>query len=209
MEHIYSLFEKEETVKRIQSKLPKLFQIAEIESSRAGKIGMEVGTIRERILVALLLYVYGENNVETNIPTTETEIDVKLFDFPISIKTFTGKKWSSVKLIWTVDPYKVKQFQDNYIPKCGMLLTQVNWGGLGGLFYFSVQSQRKILDKIGRERYIKLPVQGTNPRGVEISAEALTLLAAQEDTKKILLSWSKQNIELNVFERWTELWASD
>lgn len=209
MEHIYTLFENQDYIRRIQAKLPALFQLAEIESSRAGKIGMEVGTIRERILVALLLYVYGEDNVETNIPTTEAEIDVKLYEFPISIKTFTGKKWSSIKLIWTVDPYMAKQFQDNYIPKCGMLLTQINWGGLGGLFYFSVQSQRRILNQIGRERYIKLPAPGTNPRGVEISAEALTLLVMQEDTKKILLSWSKQNIEFNAFDRWTELWASD
>jgi len=30
----------------IQEKLPKLFQLAELESSRAGKIGMEVGSVR-------------------------------------------------------------------------------------------------------------------------------------------------------------------
>ena len=203
------LFQKPNNVKRIQSKLPKLFRIAEIESSRAGKIGMEVGTIRERVLVALLLYVYGEKDIETNIPTTESEIDVKLYDYPISIKTFTGKKWSSVKLIWTVDPIMAKEFQENYIPKCGMLLTHINWGGLGGLYYFPVQSQRNILMDIGKNRYIKLPKPGTNPRGVEISAEALTLLSMQDDTQKILLSWSRQDIEFNSFKRWIDLWANE
>jgi len=31
-------------------------QIAELESQRAGKVGMEVGSIRERIIVSLLIY---------------------------------------------------------------------------------------------------------------------------------------------------------
>ena len=37
---------------QIRSKLPYLFRIAELESSRAGKIGMEVGSLREKILIA-------------------------------------------------------------------------------------------------------------------------------------------------------------
>jgi hypothetical protein len=31
--------------RKIQKKLPQLFHIAELESSRAGKIGMEVGSV--------------------------------------------------------------------------------------------------------------------------------------------------------------------
>ena len=37
---------------QIRSKLPYLFRIAELESSRAGRIGMEVGSLREKILIA-------------------------------------------------------------------------------------------------------------------------------------------------------------
>ena len=37
---------------QIRSKLPYLFRIAELESSRDGIIGMEVGSQRERILIA-------------------------------------------------------------------------------------------------------------------------------------------------------------
>jgi len=209
MKPITLLFKKKEYVEKIQHKLPELFQMAEIESSRAGKIGMEVGIIRERILVALLLYVYGEKNVKTDIPTTESEVDVKLYKHPISIKTFTGKTWSSVKLIWTVDREIAKAFQENYIPQCGMLLTHINWGGQGSLYYFTVNSQKNILQKFGRERYIKLPKPGTNPRGVEISAEALIKLSLQKDTLKIPLIWEKRNIEFNTFNRWIDLWASD
>jgi len=97
------IFEDERLVNRVRNKLPYLFQLAELESSRAGKIGMEVGSLRERIIVALLIYKFGEANVETMIPITEPEVDVKLFGKPISIKTITGKGFSGVKLIWTVD----------------------------------------------------------------------------------------------------------
>jgi hypothetical protein len=97
------IFEDEKLVNRIKTRLPFLFQLAELESSRAGKIGMEVGSLRERIIVALLIYKFGEANVETEIPITEPEVDVRLFGALVSIKTITGKGFGGVKLIWTVD----------------------------------------------------------------------------------------------------------
>lgn len=48
---IRELFEDKEVIAKIQNKLPKLFHLAELESSRAGKIGMEVGSVREKIIV--------------------------------------------------------------------------------------------------------------------------------------------------------------
>ncbi len=129
------MFEDEELAAKIKIRLPYLFQIAELESSRAGKIGMEVGSIRERILVALLIYKFGRANVETEIPITESEVDVKLFGNPISIKTITGKGFSGVKLIWTVDPQKAIEFRKDYYPHFDILLVQINWGGFGGFYY--------------------------------------------------------------------------
>ena len=66
-ERIKKMFLDKELVTKVQNKLPKLFYRAELESSRAGKIGMEVGTLRERILIALLIYYFGEENVETDL----------------------------------------------------------------------------------------------------------------------------------------------
>ena len=63
---LIEIFEDTKLVDRIKNKLPYLFQLAELESSRAGKIGMEVDSLRERIIIALL--IFGEANVETNIP---------------------------------------------------------------------------------------------------------------------------------------------
>lgn len=97
--NITDLFTDQEIVTKIQARLPELFYLAELESSRAGKVGMEVGSARERILIALLIYKFGKANIETNLPITESEVDVKVFDNLISIKTMTGKRLGGVKLI--------------------------------------------------------------------------------------------------------------
>ncbi len=206
---VAEIFDDERLVQRIKDRLPYLFQLAELESSRAGKIGMEVGSLRERILIALLIYKFGEANVETEIPITEAEMDVKVFGEPISIKTITAKKLGGVKLIWTVDAQKASEFRENYVPSCDMLLVQINWGETGALYYIPVEAQRKVLESLGRERYIKLPKPGTNPRGVEISKEALNALTEYELTRKIPIEWEKADIEYDAYKRWVEYWRED
>jgi hypothetical protein len=78
------LFQDKQLVEKTKRRLPHLFQIGDLECSMAGKIGMEVGSVRERIIVALLIYKFGEANVETEIPITEPEVDAKLFGEPVS-----------------------------------------------------------------------------------------------------------------------------
>jgi hypothetical protein len=123
---ILELFSDKVLVQKVQTKLSKLFQLAELESSRAGKVGMEVGSVREKILIALLIYKFGENNVETEIPITAPEVDAILFGEPISIKTITGS-FSGVKLIWTVDAAKAKEFCENYHFVADRMFAQLNW----------------------------------------------------------------------------------
>lgn len=207
--NILNLFSETEIVRKVQIKLPKLFQIAELESQRAGKVGMEVGSIRERIIVSLLIYKFGEKNVETEIPITEPEVDVKVFGNPISIKTKSGSGYTGVKLIWTVDAQNALEFQSKYVPFCDMIYVQVNWGNSGGLFYFPQKIQLKIFNSLGRENYIKLPRQGTNPRGVEISSKALQELVEHSGIYKIAIDWKKEEVKFNAFKRWIDLWAQE
>ena len=202
------LFKDEKLVKRIKCKLPYLFQLAELDSSRAGKIGMEVGSVREKIIVALLIYKYGEENVETEIPITEAEIDVRLFDKDVSIKTITGSL-SGVKLIWTVDAQKAQEFRENYHPHCDILLVQISWNKAGGFCYIPLGVQKKVFDKIGCENYIKLPKPGTNPRGVEITKEALTTLVNDTNSKQIPINWKRTEIDYNPYTRWVDIWKED
>jgi len=206
---LIELFKDKNIVNKIKRKLPYLFQLAELESSRAGKAGMEVGSLRERIIVALLIYKFGKKNVNTKIPITEPEIDVKLFGKPISIKTITGRSLAGVKLIWTVDAEKAKEFMDNYNPKCDILLVHINWGGIGGFYYIPLSVQLEVFNSLGRDKYIKLPKPGTNPRGVEISKKALSLLVNHQLTQKIEIRWKRKKIKYDPYKRWIEYWKED
>jgi len=203
------IFEDEKLVDKIRKRLPYLFQLAELESSRAGKIGMEVGSVREKIIVALLVYKFGEVNVETEIPITEPEVDAKLFGESLSAKTITGKSFSGVKLIWTVDAQKAREFQEGYYPHCDLLLVQINWNDLGGFYYIPLEVQKKVFDKIGRDNYIKLPKAGTNPRGVEITKEALSSAVGYKEVRSIEIDWRKTKIDFDPYKRWVDLWGEE
>lgn len=206
---LIEIFEDEKLVEKIKKRLPYLFHLAELESSRAGKVGMEVGSLREKIIVALLLYKFGETNVVTEIPITEPEVDVKLFSQPVSIKTLTGKRFSGVKLIWTVDARKAKEFRDTYYPHYDILLIQINWNNIGGFYYIPLKAQKRIFDRLGKDKYIKLPKPGTNPRGVEISKEALSILVEDRVSKVIKISWQKTEIDYDPYKRWIDYWRKD
>jgi hypothetical protein len=80
---------------------------------------MQIGSAREAIIIALLIYKFGEQNVRTDIPITEQEVDVIVNNHPISIKTIAAKTiGSGVKAIWTVDAQKAREFVANYKAKC-------------------------------------------------------------------------------------------
>jgi hypothetical protein len=211
---LLEIFEDKTLAQRIRVKLPHLFSIAELESSRAGKIGMEVGSTREKVLIALLIYKFGEKNVQTQIRITEPEIDVRLFGQPISIKTITGD--GRIKVIWTVDAPKALEFFKSYTPSYEILLAQIKWDlqeadiakGIhpGGLFLIPVDVQKRILNQIGKERYLNLPKVGTNPRGVEISKDGLMMLLKDKDTKCTEIVWRHYKMDYNPYKRWVDYW---
>jgi hypothetical protein len=211
MSRLAQLFEDEKLVKRIRERMPYLFQLAELESSRAGKAGMQVGSVRENVLVALLIYKFGEENVETEISITEPEVDVKLFGEPISIKTkkIKGHSYSGVKMIWTVDAQKAKEFREIYYPSCDILLALINWDNIGGLYYIPVHVQMRLFEQMGRENYIKLPKPGTNPRGVEFAKNVLERLTADSQAKNIEINWQRGKVEFNAYKRWLDFWKED
>ncbi len=213
MSSVYKkLFEDNLIIKRVKNKLPYLFQLAELESSRNGKIGMEIGSVRERILIALLMYKFGIDIVDPDIPITAPEVDVYVNNEPLSIKTVTTKsnRWSSVKLIWTVDHKKAIEFKNKYVPSGDMLIAKIRWGEPGKLLLFSQESQVKVLNDIGRDRYIKLPKENTNARGVEITAEALSLLELCEDTECIDINFVRGKIDYReVYTKWLDAWRDE
>ena len=196
--------------KKIKEKLPKFFQIAEIENSKNNKIGMEVGVAREKIVIAFLIYELGEENVNTKIPINKKEVDVIVFNKPISIKTILGKTIKNIKLIWTVDYKKAVDFVQNYKCKADMLLIHVNWGGEGGLFFVKKEIQNNFLERCGKENFFILPKKGTNSRGIEIRKEILKKIIKHEDTEFIKIKWNKDpNLKYNPYKRWIDLWREE
>lgn len=206
------LFDDPLIVKRVKNKLPHLFQLAELESSRNGKIGMEIGSVRERILIALLMYKFGIDIVDADLPITAPEVDVYVEHTPLSIKTITtaGDGYSPIKLIWTVDHQKALEFRNSYQPSCDMMVAKICWGGVGKLLLFTKESQQKVLHLIGRERYIKIPKENTNARGVEITKEALTLLEQCEDTRCIEISFTREKMDYReIYTKWLDAWRDE
>ena len=209
---LLDLFEDEALRARIQKKLPRLFQMAEIESKRGGGTGMEVGNLREKILIALLIHKFGEKNVDAGVSTTAPGVDTRLFGDPVGIKTITVRAIRSsggVKVSWTVDPQKARQFAENYAPTCDTLLAQIVWKGKGGLFLLPVEAQQEVFATMGREKFLKLPKPGTNPRGVEWSSDALRQLLHHPGARSIEIFWELSQIEYNAYQRWLDYWEED
>ncbi|GAA9571541.1 hypothetical protein HpHA50_27660 [Helicobacter pylori] len=92
-----TLFNDERMILKIQEKLPYLFQLVESENSMDGKLGMEIGPARERVIIALMLYYFGKENVQTDLAITQKEVDVIVLNKPYSIKT--AQTLNGIKLI--------------------------------------------------------------------------------------------------------------
>ena len=107
--------------------MPTLFNMVELENRRGNKLGMEVGTARERVLIALFMYVYGSKSVEFP-PSNSPELDVLVNNQPLSIKTKSSKGLTGVKLVWTVDWNKIEAFLKTYLPTSHLLYINIIWG---------------------------------------------------------------------------------
>ena len=214
---IDAIFLDNNLLEKIQRKLPSLFELAEQQASRAGRVGMEVGTIREQILIALLIYKFGEENVDLDIPINEQEIDVRVSGHPLSIKTVTAKSQGAppIKIIWTVDWDKVEEFKRNYEPRYDMILVIVSWGRKGKFCGIPSQAQKEVFAKLGRERYLRFPKHGTNPRGVDICSEGVKELLKHPLTRCLEIEWKRSEgartgeLRLVPYKRWLEYWKSD
>ncbi|MBE7413340.1 MAG: ThaI family type II restriction endonuclease [Leptospiraceae bacterium] len=209
LKYIDEYFEDPKIIQKVKEKLSVMFQVAELESSRAGRVGMEVGSIRERIIISLLMTIYGKEEIETEIPITESEIDVKVLKKPISIKTITGL--TGIKVLWTVDSKKAKEYLDNYQPTCDLILALIKWKRKstdhpGGLYFIPLRVQKEILKRMGAKQYLKLPKKGTNPRGIELSKKALIELLQHQNTKCITVYWEKEKLDYDIYLRWMNKW---
>ena len=59
---------------------------------------------------------------------------------------------------------------------------------------------------MGKDRYLKRPPLGTNPRGVELSKNGPGMLLTDEDTKCIEIVWQRAGIQYQPYKRWVDYW---
>ncbi|GAA7185804.1 hypothetical protein HpCS39_14900 [Helicobacter pylori] len=202
-----TLFNDERMILKIQEKLPYLFQLVESENSRDGKLGMEIDSARERVIIALMLYYFGKENVQTDLTITQKEIDAIVLNKPYSIKT--AQTLNGIKLIWTTDALKIQEFIENYKPNTDILFVHVCWGKEGGFYYIPSAIQQGVLTTKSKEFYFKLPKSGTNSRGAEISKLALLECIAHKDTLRIPIFWERtNNLKHSPYDKYLELWQS-
>ena len=101
--YINKIFNDDAIIKRIQTKLPQLFQMANIESSRAGKVGMEVGSPLYPPLSIINCinygYVKGINVVGgivgisyNNIPIISNCVNAGVVEGSSDVGSITGKE---------------------------------------------------------------------------------------------------------------------
>lgn len=195
---------------RVIKVLPTLFNMVELENRRGKKLGMEVGTARERVIIALFMYVYGFEKIEFP-ESTSPELDVLVDGHPVSIKTKSTGGFSGVKLVWTVDWDAIDGFLDSYYPKSDLLYINILWGKVGSFNLVPQHVQAELLQEIGIVRYTKVPARGTNPRGVEFSREALGSLVGHQETQSLQIAWNRDPsllVERALYGRWIELWDS-
>ncbi len=158
------------------------------------------------------MYKFGIDIVNPDIPITAPEVDVFVNNEPLSIKTMTtvSGNWNSIKLIWTVDRQKAMEFKNSYTPFCDMLVAKIRWNGAGKLLLFTKKAQTEILESIGRDKYIKLPKENTNSRGVEISKDALLMLENHKDTRCIDIDFKREKIDYReVYVKWLDAWRDE
>ena len=208
---VAELFSDREIVEKITKRLPHLFYYAERESVRGKKVGMEVGTLRERILIALLVYKFGSLNVDTNLPSHMHDVDVRVRDEPLSIKTASTKteRVCPVKIVWIGDAQRAALFKRNFSPQSDYLFAHICWSKNGGLYYIPVQAQQEILHNVGRDEYLRLPKPGSNPRGIAISTKAMISLVDHRLTERIQITWHRPENDYDPYKRWCDLWMLD
>lgn len=66
-----------------------------------------------------------------------------------------------------------------------------------------------MFETVGKVGYIKLPKPETNPRGVEITREALEAIVGDRESRAIEIYWQRPKIEYNPYQRWVDYWREE
>ncbi|MBF8267092.1 MAG: hypothetical protein HW388_600 [Dehalococcoidia bacterium] len=183
----------------IREKLPPAFQTAEDEL----KGNPAVGLLREQVILGMLIAFLGDSNVRIAESGVEADIDCYVDNQPLSIKTVTSS--GGLRLKWTSNAVKAREFIQNYIPLSDLLVVRIVWGNSGSVRYIPLSSQQSTFQRLG-ERYLDYRPQ-TNTRGVNLSAEAEASLNRHPNSITLPMFWQRSETVVNPVDKWVRYWA--
>ena len=185
--------------KTIQQNLPPAFQTVEAEL----KGNPAVGLLREQIILGMLIAFLGEENVELIPSGVNPDIDCYVGSEPLSIKTVSLS--SGIRLKWTSNAVKAKQFIDSYKPTSDLLVVRIMWEKIGGIQFIPLEIQQHVFSQIGVTQY--LDYRGTtNTRGVNLSLEAEQAFYRHPHTVSLSILWERTEETINPISKWIDYW---
>lgn len=209
-DRIMDLFSSDDFKEYMQKFWPKFVAIANAMSTHNGRIGQEVGKLRERALIYLLYRFLGEDIDEcpiddSDVGVHEKEKDVSIFDRDVSIKTLTGKngKYSPLKLSWVDDQDKAKEFIDNFKPTCDLLVACIDWGNVANIYYIDCETQTTVLDSLPSDKRLVLAKGYT--KGTRLHSQAWLEMLQHENTLKLPINWPIENKNDNMIDQFWDL----
>lgn len=185
--------------KIIQQKLPPAFQTVEDEL----KGNPAVGLLREQIILGMLIAFLGEASVKLAKSGVNPDIDCYVDSEPLSIKTVSSS--GGIRLKWTSNAVKAKEFIDSYKPTSPLLVIRIAWEEKGTIRFIPLDIQQRIFYQIGVVRY--LDYRGTtNTRGVNLSPEAEQALNQHPLSVTLPILWERSKATINPIKKWTDYW---
>lgn len=161
----------------VQTELIYLYQKSQSECTKHNKLSMEVGTSREKDIIAVLRY-HMKQKVVYNVGVHAPE-DITICEQKFSIKHSSSKVGKgSIKWKWTSDAYQARQFKEQVMTS----FTDIYYSNML-LVYMDVRAMIVTLIGIDKQTIISgiqnlmddafVNRAGTNNRGVEFSPRML------------------------------------
>lgn len=183
----------------IQQKLPPAFQTVEDEL----KGNPAVGLLREQVILGMLIAFLGEQRIKLIESGVNPDIDCFVDSEPLSIKTvsFSG----GIRLKWTSNAVKAKEFIDTYEPIGNLLVIRITWGQTGSMRFLPLDLQQQVFSQIRVTRYLEYR-GATNTRGVNLSPEAESALIRHPQSVSLPILWQRSETVVNPLDKWIGYW---
>jgi len=170
-----------------------------------GKLGQEVGKMRERVILYLFYRYLGEDaeNCALNdqtVSVNEKGKDTLLFGRDVSIKTIsaTGNQFHQLKISWIEDKIMADEIARTWVPQFDLLLCRLKWNcKTEGFYYIPKDAQQEVISQEANA----LKTSGGYGKGTSLSKKACESLVSHPKTLKIPIAMPPEYRDENFLPR--------